>query len=155
MAATREASAAVVRNEGAERVRQAKVVAARDNVRTELTQLNNSWTRFREWNITLESHVLDGNTFIKNFDLLTRFVNRDDMLNISASQAFIALPKFLADPANSQFRTKLSGEFLQGGIKGWPEAIEYVLHTYAITFAMGEGLEDFRNVKQDEHEKEQ
>lgn len=48
LAEKREATAQTVRNEGAARAREAEVAAARDNSRTELTQVRNCLNRFRE-----------------------------------------------------------------------------------------------------------
>ena len=106
-------------------------------------------------NLTMKSHIFDGNDPIKIFDFLTRFVNEADMLNMSEAQAFIALPTFLADPAETQFRTTLSGASRRGGVTCWPEAVQYLLRTYATAFAMREVLADLRNIKQNANESEE
>lgn len=59
--------------------------------------------------ITLKNHLFNGNDPINIFDLLTRFVNESDMLNVSQAQASIAIPTFLADPMETQF-VPTSGE---------------------------------------------
>lgn len=66
---------------------------------------------------------------------------------MSEAQAFIALPTFLADPAESQFRTNHAGESRNGGITCWSEAIKYLLWTYETASVMNEVIEDLRNVK--------
>lgn len=48
-AAAREATAQAVCNGGAACAREAEVVPARDNARTELVQVRNCLTRFRKW----------------------------------------------------------------------------------------------------------
>lgn len=55
-----------------------------------------------------EKHVFYGEIPINIFDFLTHFVNEADMLNISDELAFLYLPKFLADRAETQFRANLS-----------------------------------------------
>lgn len=105
-------------------------------------------------NLTLKNHVCNGNDQIKIFDFLTLFLDVDDMLNMSEAQAFIDLPTFLADPADTQYRTNLSGVSSHGGMTCWPEAIQDLLRTYATASAMCEGLEDLRNVKQKPDENE-
>ena len=106
-------------------------------------------------NLTLKNHTFDGNDPIKIFDFLSRFVNEADMLNMSEAQAFIALPIFLADPAETQFRTNLSGASRHGGVTCWTEAIQYLLRTYATASAMRKFLEDLRNIRQGEDEVEE
>lgn len=59
-------------------------------------------------NITLKNDVFGGNEPINIFDLLTPFDNETDMLNISETQEFIALPTFLVYHAENQFSTNLS-----------------------------------------------
>jgi len=106
-------------------------------------------------NLTMKKHTFDGSDPIKIFDFLTRFVNEADMLAMSEAQAFIALPSFLADPAETQFRTNLSGGSRKGGVTCWPEAIQYLLRTYATPTAMREALEHLRNIRQGEMEAEE
>lgn len=67
-------------------------------------------------NLTMKNHVLNGNDPIKIFDSLTRFINEVDMLQMSEAQAFIAIPTFLAEPAETQFGSNLSGASRHGGI---------------------------------------
>ena len=73
-------------------------------------------THIKNLSLTMNQHTFDGSDPIKIFDFLTRFVNEADILAMSEAQAFIALPTFLADPAETQFRTNLSGGSRRGGI---------------------------------------
>lgn len=43
------------------------------------------------------------------FQFLTCFLIEVDNLNVSAAQHFVALPTFLANQAETQFRTNISG----------------------------------------------
>lgn len=67
---------------------------------------------------------------IRIFDFLTRFIREDDALRMSEAQAFVTLPTFLADPAETQFCTSLSGVSRRGGVTCGPDAIEYLLRKY-------------------------
>lgn len=49
LVAARVVTAAAVRNQRAARAREAEALSAWDNVRTELTQVRNSFNHFREW----------------------------------------------------------------------------------------------------------
>lgn len=51
------------------------------------------------------------------------------MLKMSEAQNLIALPTFLADLAETQFRSNLSAAFRHGSTMFWPEAIQYLLLT--------------------------
>ena len=103
----------------------------------------------------MKEHTFDGSDLIKIFDFLHRFVNEAYMLAMSEAQPFIALSTFLADPAETQFRTNLSGGSRRGGITCSPEAIQYLLRTYATTAAMREALESLRNIRKASTEDEE
>ena len=103
----------------------------------------------------MKKHTFDGSDPIKIFDFLTRFVNEADMLSMSEAQAFIALPNFLADPAETEFGTNLSGGSRKGGVTCWPEAIQFFLRTYATAATMREALESLRNIRQAHMETEE
>ena len=105
--------------------------------------------------LVLEKHIFDGTDPIRIFDFLSRFVNEADMLSMSEAQAFIALPMFLEDPAETQFRTNLSGASRRGGLNCWPEAVQHLLRTYATAATMREALENLRQTQQNPDELEQ
>lgn len=50
---------------------------------------------------------------------------------MSEAKAFVALSTLLPYPAEIHFRTNLNGGSHQSGVTYWPEAIHYVLRTYA------------------------
>ena len=109
----------------------------------------------KNMDLTMSKHKFDGNDPIRVFDFLTRFVNESDMLNMSEAQSFIALPMFLEEPAETHFRTTLSGMSRRGGVTCWPEAVQYMLRTYATPTAMREALETLRDVRQENTETEE
>lgn len=57
----------------------------------------------------MKNHNNDRTDPILAYDFIAGFVNKTYMLNMSQAQAFIALPTFLAELAETQFYTSLSG----------------------------------------------
>ena len=96
----------------------------------------------------MKEHTFDGSDLIKIFDFLHRFVNEAYMLAMSEAQPFIALPTFLADPAETQFRTNLSGGSRRWGITCLPEATQYLPRTYETAAARREALGILRTIRQ-------
>ena len=103
-------------------------------------------THNKNLSLTMNQHAFDGSDPIKIFEFLTQFFNEADILAISEAQTFIALPDFLANPAETQFRTNLSGGSRRGGITSWPEAIQYLFRTDVNAAAMREALESLQNI---------
>lgn len=79
---------------------------------------------------TMKNHNFDGNNPIKILDFLIRLVNEADILKMSEGQAFVALPKFLDDTADQNFRTNLSGTPRWACVTVWLETVQYLLRTY-------------------------
>lgn len=68
----------------------------------------------------MNNHVFDRVDPIGVWELLTRFVNKADTLIMCFVQAFVALPKFLADTAETKLRAKLSVTSRRSGATYWP-----------------------------------
>lgn len=81
-------------------------------------------------NLRMKNHTFDGTDLIRIFNFVDRFFNEGGMLNMPEAQALIALPTVLAQSAETQFRSELSGASLHGSINCWPGAIKYILRTY-------------------------
>lgn len=99
-------------------------------------------------NLTSRKHKFDRTHQIKNFYFITLFRNEADIINMSEAQTSITLPKFLGNPSETHFRTNLSRTSRHDEVTCWPRAIRYLLRTYTTVSAMGEVLEDLRNVRQ-------
>lgn len=97
-------------------------------------------------------HFIDASDPIKMFDFLTPFVGEGDMLYISESQSFIALPIFLTNPAETQYRTSLSGGSRSGGITCWSEVVRNLLRSYPAATAMPDAQDDLRENRQKDYE---
>lgn len=83
--------------------------------------------------LTLENPIANGNHQIKIVDFRTHFIDKTNMWNMSESQAFISVPTFLVDLAQTQFRTSLSQTSRHGGITSYSEAMQYIFRTYTNT----------------------
>ena len=88
---------------------------------------------------------------ILNF--LTRFVEEADIIGMTEAQALVAIPNYLVDSAETQFRASIHGA-RSGGITSYPEAIQYLLRTYATPSALREAVNAVRDVKQQAGETE-
>lgn len=98
-------------------------------------------------NLTLESYIwrLGTDPF---FWFPNQFCERGWHAQDVWDADLIALPKFLTEQAETQFRTNISGASRYGGINCWPEAIQYLLRIYVTSSAMRKFLEDLRNIRQ-------
>lgn len=57
----------------------------------------------------MKKNTFDGDKTIRVFDFLTSLENKVEKLHKSEAQDFVALPTFLEDPDETQFRTNASG----------------------------------------------
>lgn len=89
----------------------------------------------------------DGTDPMMILTFLTRFVEEADILNMNEGQAYLLLPRFMNDPAESQLRAMRSGA-CSGGISCWPELVQYLLSTYSTPSGMREALNVVRTLQQ-------
>lgn len=99
-------------------------------------------------NPTFKNHVFNGNYSINIFDLLNRFVQGAEMLNMSEAHSWTALTTFLSKLDEKQFRINLRRAFCHGGILCWPEDIQKLFSTHATAYAISNDIEDIVNVEQ-------
>lgn len=105
--------------------------------------------------LTMKEHSFSGDDPIMVFDFLTRFVEEADTLSMSEAQAFVALPHFLVGNANKQFRASRNGSrSSSGGVSCWPEAVQYLLRTYATPSAIRDAINSLHALKQQANESE-
>lgn len=74
-------------------------------------------------NLTLKNNTFDGKDPIHVFAFFAHFLNEADMRNMSEAHEFIALPTFLEEPAEKQFRINVACVSLHGDFTWRPEAI--------------------------------
>ena len=103
--------------------------------------------------LNIDEHKFDGSDPIMVFDFLSRFVEEADTLAMSEAQAYLCLPYFLTHTASSAFRAAKAGS-QTGGVKVWPEAVQFLLRTYATNGAIRQALAAFRSVRQAPNESE-
>ena len=73
----------------------------------------------------------DGTDPILVLDFLATLASEADLVTMSEEQAFVALPRFLRGLAKDQFETVKGTSRREGGVHGWPEAVQYLLRSYA------------------------
>lgn len=76
------------------------------------------------------------------------------MINMSEAQAFISLPTFLDDPSETQFHIDLNGASCHDCVASWTESKQYLSLIYAARCAMRIVIEDLRNIRRNEDDKE-
>lgn len=109
----------------------------------------------RRLRVGLDELTFDGKDPILIFEFLSRFVVEANTLRISEAQAFVALPHFLRKLALEQYRA-VSGSLNadEGGVTSWPEAVQYLLRSYATSNAIRGAILDLRDVTQKDRETE-
>ena len=106
--------------------------------------------------LTLLPHRFTGENPIMVLDFLRRFVSEAEQLAMSEEQAYIALPFFLKGAAKSHFEsvmdTTSEGE---GGVTCWPEAVQFLLRSFATANNIRAAVLALRDVRQYPQEDEQ
>ena len=99
--------------------------------------------------LTLRNYTFSGEDPIMVLDLLRRFCDEANTLNMSEAQAYVALSYFLKGFALDQFQTvKDAYAASEGGVTCWPEAVQYLIRSYATSNAIGEAIISLRNIRQ-------
>lgn len=89
----------------------------------------------------------DGTDPVLVLRFLTQFVEECDLEGISESQACLILPSFLRGSALDNFRAS-RGASSHGGLRTWPEYVQYFLATYATASAIREAVNTFKTMRQ-------
>lgn len=109
----------------------------------------------RQMELTMKAHKFSGEDPILVLDFLSRFVAEADILRMSEAQAYIALPYFLTGLAEDQFNSvRGSTRASEGGVTCWPEAVQYLLRSYATGNAIQGAILALRDTKQKADESE-
>ena len=101
----------------------------------------------KQMELTMKSRKFSGNDPILIFEFLHKFVEEAGTLGMSESQAYLAVPYFLVNPALNEFDTTRAASKV-GSISVWPEVVNYLLSTYATPSAIRQAVAEFRAVKQ-------
>ncbi len=87
------------------------------------------------------------------FSFLTRLVEEADLNGLNEAQLYASLPRFLGGTAEVQFRASRGGNRTHG-VGTWPEAVQYLLTTYATPTAMREAILKAESLRQQANEDE-
>ena len=99
--------------------------------------------------VKLKRYHFDGEDPIRIIIFLRRFVEEAENHLMSEAQAFLAFPDFLEGVALSQFEAIAdSVDPYNGGVTCWPEAVDFLLRSFASSTAVGEALTSLDEVKQ-------
>lgn len=103
----------------------------------------------RRMNVTMLKQKFSGEDPILVLDFLARFVQEADVLEMSEAQAYVALPYFLSGMAEDQYNSvRGSSRASEGGVTCWPEAVHYLLRSYATGTAISQAIVAVRDTKQ-------
>ena len=101
----------------------------------------------RNLELTLRERKFDGTDPILVFDFLARFAEECYTLKMSEGQAFVALPHFLKGRAETQYRAS-ANSIGTGGVAYWPEAVQYLLRSYATPAAIRRATKELNSITQ-------
>lgn len=104
--------------------------------------------------LTMKDASFNGDDPILVLEFLTRFADEADTLEMSEAQAFVALPYFLKGQAATLYRSTKSASSRRGGVSVYPEAVQYLLRTYATPSAIREAVQTVRSMAQKPNEGE-
>ena len=105
--------------------------------------------------LTMKRRTFDGSDPITVLTFLARLTRECNILGMSEAQAYIALPYFLTGMALTQYeaaRNVVTSR--QGGVSSWPEAVQFLLQTFATETAVSQSMMDLRNIRQKHNEDE-
>jgi len=97
--------------------------------------------------LTMKEYKFSGEHAILIFDFLSRLVEEADTNGMSEGQLMVCLPHMLTKTAAQQYRAA-SNSSRSSGLKYWPEAVQYLLRTYATETAIHEAVDDLDNIRQ-------
>jgi len=103
----------------------------------------------KQLDIKLNQQHFSGDDFILILEFLTRFVREANINEMSEAQAYLDLPSFLQGFALSQFESVADTAYADdGGVTCWPEAVKYLLRSYATSNAVREAVLSLRDLSQ-------
>lgn len=86
----------------------------------------------RGMNVAMDDLLFNGKDTILVSNFLPHFAAEADTLERNGTQAYVAFPNFLCEFALDQYRAVPSSLTVdEGGVTNWPEALQYLLQSYA------------------------
>ena len=101
----------------------------------------------RRMEITLKDYMFGGDDPIKVLEFLSKYCEEADTLEMTEAQAYVVLPYLLKGSAKEQFNAVKGTLAGDGGVTNWPEAVQYLLRTYATNSAIREAILALRDTK--------
>ena len=99
--------------------------------------------------LKLKDHYFSGEDPVLVLDFLVRFCKEADTQGMSEAQAYLAVPYFLKGFALNQFESVTeTATSSEGGVTCWPEAVQYLLRSYATSTNLQQALLELRDIRQ-------
>jgi len=102
---------------------------------------------------TLAKKCFSGKDPIQVLPFLAKFVEEADRVGISEPSAYMVLDLYLEEPA-SEALTAARGRGQQSGVSAWPEAVNFLLATYATPAVLRNAVASVKAVTQNDNENE-
>lgn len=102
--------------------------------------------------LTIRDMAFDGSDLVLILDFLNRFTDECTTLEMSEAQAFITVQYFLKGDAAALFRSSKATSRSTDGISCWPEAVHFLLRTYATPSVLREAVIHDRTLHQGPNE---
>ena len=102
----------------------------------------------------MNAHVFDGNDPISILSFLTRFKQQMDANRLSEGAALLTCSSFLDDDAKESYENHFDLPPDQGCFTKWPQAVQFLLRTFAKDAYIEEALARLDELRQDSDEKE-
>ena len=96
----------------------------------------------------------DGKDGILVLDFLATFVSDAETLGYTEEQAFLVLPFLLSGFAKDQYSSARGVSRRDGGIQAWPDAVQFLLRSFATNEAIQSALSSLKDIRQREGEDE-
>ena len=102
----------------------------------------------------MNAHVFDGNDPISLLSFLTRLEQQMDANRLSEGAALLICPSFLDGDAKESYENNFDLPPDEGGFTTWPQAVQFLLWTFAKDAYIEEALARLDELRQDPDEKE-
>ena len=102
----------------------------------------------------MASHIFDGSDSIAVLAFLSRFKQQMENKKLSEGAAYVICPNFLGRDAKDVYEKNFELSQEEGGFDSWPEAVQFLLNSYAKDRHIEEALASLDDIKQTSEEKE-
>ena len=111
--------------------------------------------QFTRMALTSRNYTFSGEDPIMVLDFLRRFCDEANTLKMSGTQAYVPLSYFLKGFAQDQFQNfRDAYAASEGDVTCWPEAVQYLIRSYATSTTSRESIITLRAIRQKQTESE-